>query len=114
MNKINRFVYEVVQGEKVTMTFTPVSVNPAMVAVSLDDQVLKANPATPNPTYTFNVTKTPPLTHFCETQCDFVGAPNEARFDLDLKGDKGPNTFRISIRQTDAVHDPSIRFRLVQ
>jgi hypothetical protein len=113
MNKINKYLYEVINGEKVTLTFTPVSINPSMVAATLDNVVLVANPATPNPTYTFTVTKNAPLTHFCEIQCDFVGAPQESRFDVQLKGDKGPNSFTFSIKQTDFLKDPTVRFKVV-
>ena len=114
MNRINRYLYEVVTGETVTMVFTPVDgVNPVMVAVSMDNQGLPANPPSPNPTYQFRVTKSAPLTHFCEVQCDFVGAPATSRFDVRLKGDQGPNEFGFSIKQSDFMHDPSIRFKVL-
>jgi hypothetical protein len=114
MNRINRYLYEVVTGEAVTIVFTPVDgVNPVMVAVSVDDQVLTANPPSPNPTYQFPVTKSAPLTHFCEVQCDFLGASATSRFDVKLKGDQGPNAFGFSINQSDFMHDPSIRFKVV-
>lgn len=113
MNKINKYLYEVITGEQVTIVFTPVAVNPSMVAVTMDDQVLSANPATPNPTYAFGITKNPPLTQFCEIQCDFVGSPDKSRFDVSLTGDKGPNSFGFSIKQTDFLKDPTVRFKVV-
>lgn len=113
MNKINKYHYEVTTGEQVTIVFTPVAVNPSMVAVTMDNDVLAANPATPNPTYAFGVTKSPPLTHFCEIQCDFVGSPENSRFDVTLTGDKGPNSYTFSIKQTDFLKDPTVRFKVV-
>lgn len=117
MTQVDDFRYEVAHNERITLVFTPVSVAPSMVAVSLDGNTLNPNPASPNPTFTFVANKQVGRTHFCEVECSFPqGADDTAkdpRFDLALSGSASPQSFKVSIKKSDPIHDPIFRFKVV-
>lgn len=111
MKKLNKFTYEVSLHENVTIEVTSVQVNPNFFAASLDGTDLTSPPG-PTLIYKFTVIKAPPLTHFVMVEASFTGAPDTARFDLQVSGSNG-GSFKLSIAKTAGVHDPVIRFRVV-
>src|SRR5437763_730185 len=110
MNQLDDFTYQVTLHENVTIEVTPIQVNLNFIAASLDGTTL-TSPVGPQPIYKFTVIKAPPLTHFVMFEASFLGAPDEARFDISVSGSNGGN-FTFSIAKEDGVHDPVVRFRV--
>lgn len=117
MKKVDDFIYEVAHDESVTLVFTPVGVAPSMVTVSLDGQPLLPNPASPNPTFRFVATKLTGHTHFCKAECNFPQGVDDTapdpKFDVEISGSPSTVSFNVSIKKSDAIHDPTFQFEVV-
>jgi len=116
MKQLDDFRYEVGKGERITIVCTPFGIPPEVITAALDDGPIDPNPASPNPTYTFDATLPVGQTHFFKIECDFVNAPNTAQTVVEISGELNGNVtgpFSVPILKTDNIHDPMFRFRVV-
>jgi hypothetical protein len=116
MNQIDDYRYEVVDGEEIKLVCTPFGIPPEVIAAALDNGPIDPDPASPNPTYTFEANLPVGQTHFFKVECDFVNAPDNARTDIHITGDnngKITGPFLVQILKADNIHDPTFRFRVV-
>jgi hypothetical protein len=115
MKQISDFRYEVSPGEQIKLVFKPIGITPSTITAALDEGPIDPNPDKPNPTYTFSASLPEDQTHFFKVECDFVGADDSARVDVEITGQSGQaasGPFTFSINNADSIHDPTIRFRV--
>jgi len=113
MKKINKFMYNVVNDEDVTITisFTPASKSGSFPVLTLDGKTL--NPTGTPPVYKFTVTKAVGREHLVGTDFTFMpDAPATAQYNVGLTGSKGGN-FTFAVKKTDPIPDPDVRFKVV-
>lgn len=96
MQKVNRFLYQVQPNEEVTVQITP-SINLGrLYAVALDN---KPQPKPVDGKYGFRVSKPAGQIHFFTVEFSFDGAPDGARYSLEIdgsgQGNSGPFTTRV-------------------
>lgn len=110
MKRITKFRYTVANQESVTFTVTPISVGPRVVATN-NGATIPDTGSAGTPVFSFTVDQVPGNSHFVILECSFLaGDPDEARFDLVLKGSKGGTFKDIVVKKTHAVWDPQFRF----
>lgn len=103
--------YDVVQGEKVTLTIVANKINED-VAVSLDGSTL--NPTSSAPlVYKFSITKSAGA-QFVDIQCHFTAAdPSDGFYQFFVQGDKSGGRFNASsIRKSDSDWEAILQFTL--
>lgn len=113
MKKINKFMYTVVKGEKVTVkiSFTPASQSGSFQVLTLDGETLQ--PSGSPPVYTFTVTKDVEHEHMIIMDFTFMpDAPATAQYNIEVSGSKG-GVFTFAVKKTDPIPDPNVRFRVV-
>jgi len=114
MKQIDDFTYEVVKGEEITLVCTPFGIPPEVITGTLDP-----DPASPNPTFTFEAGDGVPTgqSHFFKIECDFVNAPDSAKTVIAITGEKHGNVtghFSVSILKKSNVHDQTFTFTIVK
>jgi hypothetical protein len=113
MNKINKFLYTVVQTEAVTIkiSFTPASQSGTFDVLTLDGNTL--HPSGSPPEFNFTVTKGVDQEHTVIMDFTFMpDAPNDAQYNVEVSGSKG-GEFSFAVTATDPTPDPAVRFRVV-
>jgi hypothetical protein len=105
--------YEVVRGEKVTITVTPVKVAPRVTAQQ-NEQPLDNVGSESKPRFEFKVDEVPGNTHFVPIEFDFV--PNDdpgAFFRIDVAGSRGGDFRDVKrVKKNHANHTPILRFEV--
>ena len=105
MTKNNKFEYQVVKTETVTIkiSFTPASQSGSFPVVTLDGKTLPASGSPPE--YSFPVTKNVDQEHTVIIDCTFMpDAPDTAQYNVTVSGSKG-GTFTFAIKATDPTPD---------
>ncbi|HSS18495.1 MAG TPA: hypothetical protein VLL54_00215 [Pyrinomonadaceae bacterium] len=113
MKKINKFMYNVVKTEEVTIviSFTPASQSGSFPVLTLDGKTLNSSGSPP--TYEFTVTKAVGREHLVEMDFTFMpDAPDTAQYKVTLSGSEGGN-FTFTVKKTDPIPDPDVRFKVV-
>jgi hypothetical protein len=118
MRRRNDFRYEVTPGEEITLVFNLFGgIRPSMVAAALDSGPIEPDPPRPSPTYRFRAEFPPGETHFFKVECSFVAPSTTERVDVEVTGEEPDGTvsgpFTFTIAEEDSIHDPTIRFRVV-
>ena len=116
MNKIDNFTYEVVKGEKITLTFNPFGIPPEVITAALDGAAIDPDPADPQPTYNFAALVPKDESHFFKVECDFVGAGDDAKVAVMVEGmieGASSGQFFFNITKKQNIHDPMLTFTVV-
>src|SRR5882724_8035740 len=109
MNRINKFMYTVVKGEKVRIkvSFTPASQSGSFAVLTLDGEPLE--PSGNPPVYEFTVTKDVEHEHVVKMDFTFMpDAPATAKYSVEVSGSKG-GTFSFEVNKGDPIIDPNVR-----
>ena len=113
MKQITRSIYLVANGEQVTLEIEATKVGYFTTFV-VDGKLIPSEPGSDPLTHEpFTVTVGPGLTHFGRVDCHFpASAPQDARYQLFLTGDKGGGRFEGSdILKTDPSWARGLEFR---
>jgi hypothetical protein len=113
MKKVDKYLYQVNPGEDVTIQITP-SINLGQLYTAVLDTTALDKP--PDGRYAFKVTKPVGQIHFFAIEFGFLGAPDGAKYRLDINGNSPNNSgpFTASIVNGDPLLDKQFKFEVVQ
>lgn len=114
MRQVTQFRYKVQKGEVVTFRFTPVKTGPR-VTFSQSPGGFRKIKKTPNLTFTFAVTQPRAKFHIAKCEFSFMPEdPDDARFDIKVKGSKGQSYDVRPVKKTSASKDRGFRFKVTK
>lgn len=113
MKKVDKGLYQVNTNEVVTIQITP-SINLGQLYTAVLDSTPLAKPA--NGKYSFTAQKPVNQTHFFAIEFGFLGAPDGAKYVLEINGNSASNSgpFMVSVFNGDPELAKQFKFKVVQ